>query len=74
VKGVEQEFDAVVTQALEPGKRRDQLSILLDIDVSTSREMEPHARDPIDALGRIHDVKNQIFFGSITERTAELCQ
>lgn len=71
---VADEFTAVITQALEPSNQQAHLSILLDIDVFTHRPLEPSSQAVENVLNRIHDVKNKIFFNSITQRTAEIYQ
>ncbi len=65
---------AVVTQALETSFE-NKVQVILDIDVfKEAKEMEWSASDPSvwATLGKMRDFKNQIFFESITEKTAEL--
>jgi uncharacterized protein (TIGR04255 family) len=49
------------------------LPVLLDIDVHRECTFAPSARTEIlEALHELRTVKNELFFGSITEKTAEL--
>lgn len=62
---------AIITQAFEPGPNPQIVSVTLDIDVfkEQSFENQDEAWGTIDYL---RASKNQIFFDSITEKTAEL--
>jgi len=73
---VHRELDAaaVVTQALETSFE-DKVQVILDIDVFREAKQRDWAvNDPSvwDTLERMRNFKNQIFFESITEKTAEL--
>ena len=65
---------AVVTQALEPAVDQ-KVPVILDIDVYReipSAEWSANDRRIWDALEQLREFKNQVFFESITEKTAEL--
>lgn len=62
----------IVTQALERSVDADHLVVLLDIDAY--RDVDMDVKDPrIESiLGTLRDLKNNVFFGSITEKTARI--
>lgn len=65
---------ANITEAIEKGDDPKSLTVILDIDVFKVKEFElddPSIHSTFDAL---HDLKNRIFFSSITEETARLCE
>jgi uncharacterized protein (TIGR04255 family) len=62
----------IVTQALERSVDPDHVVVLLDVDAYRDVEIEPHDDRVQSILGRLRDLKNRVFFGSITERTAEM--
>ncbi|MBI3982871.1 MAG: TIGR04255 family protein [Gemmatimonadetes bacterium] len=62
---------AIVTQATEPAAEPGMMTIILDIDVykpGSFRSNDPVLDEIFEAL---HVMKNAIFFGAITETTAE---
>jgi uncharacterized protein (TIGR04255 family) len=63
---------AVIVQALEPPMDSSHISLLLDIDAF--RDVTLAHNDPaIPAIfGELRQLKNDIFFASITEKTAEI--
>jgi len=63
---------AVVTQALEP-LHDNIVPVVLDIDVWYNVSLEVDASEIWIQLDRLRDIKNQIFFSSITERALEHC-
>lgn len=63
---------AIVTQASEPSVQQEQTVILLDVDAYKDVDMEPGAENVDAMLESLRVLKNQAFFGSITERTAEM--
>jgi uncharacterized protein (TIGR04255 family) len=46
--------------------------LILDIETSIARELTPTDQEIWRVLGTLRELKNRIFFGTITERTAEL--
>ncbi len=67
---------AIVTQSSEPNPLDpEHATVLLDIDAFKEVTLKPAQQDQIDsALGDLHEFKNNIFFGSITQRASELCE
>lgn len=73
----EDKLDAVatVTELMETPIQREGkevLPIILDIDVYRQSEWAPQAAEVWDFFEVLHTFKNQVFFGSITERTKQL--
>jgi uncharacterized protein (TIGR04255 family) len=62
----------IVTQALERSADVDHVVVLLDVDAYRDVSVEPHDEQIPMILGTLHDLKNRVFFGSITERAAEM--
>lgn len=48
------------------------LAVILDIDAYSRESYTPDSADMWAVLSRLHEVKNEAFFGSITEKTLEL--
>ena len=66
---------AVITQALEPTPQEAKFaSILLDIDTFLNHDFDANDAAIWDRMEDLRKLKNEIFFGSITEKTVELCQ
>lgn len=65
---------ANITQSLQRALTQEEsIVILLDIDVfKRATDFQPADDTVWNLLDRLREVKNDIFFGSITERTAEL--
>jgi uncharacterized protein (TIGR04255 family) len=65
---------AIVTQSSEPNPLDpEHATILLDIDAFKTVALRAAKQDQIDqVLGDLHAFKNNIFFGSITQRASEL--
>lgn len=62
---------ANIIQAMESAGR-DSMSITLDVDVFTTQDYDPMHGDYWNCLQRLREIKNEIFFESITEKTAEI--
>ncbi len=62
---------AVVTQALEAGSSRDRQTVLFDIDCAREQDAGLEPSDLEAVLEALHDLKNRIFFSSITEAMAK---
>lgn len=62
----------VIVQALEPRVDPNTISLLLDIDVF--REVDTYPKDPAlpDMFEQLRQLKNEVFYASITEATAEM--
>jgi uncharacterized protein (TIGR04255 family) len=61
-----------ITQASEPSTDPDHIVVLLDVDAFRDVDMSPMDEELITILQELRDLKNQAFFGSISERTAEM--
>lgn len=62
----------IVTQAPEPSADADHVVVLLDVDAYRDVDMDPGDPRIKEILGSLRELKNRVFFGSITERTAEM--
>jgi len=65
-------ISANITQALEKSARPNYVTIILDIDAYKQGEFDSNNGDIWPIFEELHDIKNQIFFNSITEETARL--
>lgn len=63
--------NAIITQALE-AEKDNMLPIILDVDVFEQREFPVEGKEAWEKLEELHIFKNEIFFGSITQKTMEL--
>jgi uncharacterized protein (TIGR04255 family) len=63
--------NAIITQALEQVVT-DVVPIILDIDVFKLQSEGIEEKEVWDAIGKLHDFKNQIFFKSITDKLKEM--
>jgi len=67
--------NCILTQALEPiDTDKEYAPIVLDIDVFMKCTFNIESGDYWEALDRLRDFKNQVFFESITEKAAGLFQ
>ena len=64
---------AIITQSFE-SIERDVVPIILDIDVFREGEFELNKGDAWELLEKFRNIKNDVFFESITEKTKELYQ
>ena len=65
---------ANVTQALETGLDPNTVTILLDIDAYRAGEFDPRGDEIPRVLEALHDFKNAVFFGSLTEAALRFCE
>ncbi len=64
---------AIITRTLEPTlSSPPRTRVILDIDVNAERTFSGNSTDLFTFLDRLRDVKNSVFFSSITERTLEI--
>jgi uncharacterized protein (TIGR04255 family) len=66
---------AIITETIEQVEERSAghvLPFILDIDVIRQGTMAPDADDLWQKFGQLRDIKNQIFFGTITPKTEAL--
>jgi uncharacterized protein (TIGR04255 family) len=61
-----------VTHASEPSMDQNRIVVLLDVDAFREVDMDPADEGLLEILESLRQLKNQVFFGSITERTAEM--
>lgn len=65
---------AIIIQALEGIRGTDVIPIILDIDVFKEAPFNANGKDAWGTIDKLRDLKNDIFFQSITEETTELFQ
>lgn len=68
------QHSAIVTQSSEPDPvDSEHATVLLDIDAFKDVNLRPTQYEEIDkVLANLHDFKNDIFFGSVTQAASEL--
>jgi uncharacterized protein (TIGR04255 family) len=69
----ERGLSAHIVQAMEPAPGQSTVGVILDIDAFSQREHIP-ADEVLPTFQQLRDLKNNVFFGSITEQTAEMYQ
>ena len=67
-----QDLNATITQAMERGTEANTVNVILDIDAYKLGRFDPESEELGVVLGQLRELKNTIFFGSITEKTARL--
>lgn len=65
-------LEATITQTLEPSIESSVAIIILDIDAFKTAEFNPEDADIHKTLNVLREMKNKLFFGSITEETVRL--
>lgn len=68
----EKQLDANITQAMERSIKPDFINIIIDIDAYKSGGFDIQTEEIWEILNQLRHLKNTIFFGSITEKTAKL--
>jgi uncharacterized protein (TIGR04255 family) len=63
---------AVIVQLLEPQMDPNSISLLLDIDAFREVSLAPDEQTLTEIFGELRRLKNDIFFASITDKTAEI--
>ncbi|MBI4267522.1 MAG: TIGR04255 family protein [Chloroflexi bacterium] len=66
------DLNATITQAMERGTEPNTVNIILDVDAYKLGHFVPESKELWTILGQLRNLKNTIFFGSITEKTARL--
>ena len=61
-----------VVQASEPSADSSHIEILLDVDAFMDVDWAPDDPRITERLGSLRELKNRGFFGSLTERSAEM--
>lgn len=65
-------IEAAITFVMEPSKDKTHGIVILDIDVYKNGRFPPHDLEQLwDIFNDLHDMKNHIFFGYITEETTK---
>ena len=72
VHDTKRQLDANITQAMERSSKPNTIVIIVDIDAYKLGEFETKTEGIWDTLDELRNLKNEIFFSSISERTAEL--
>ena len=62
---------AIVTETIEPVKE-DTVPLIFDIDVFREGTFDPERPEIWEAMEQLRQLKNEIFFNSITEKAKEL--
>jgi uncharacterized protein (TIGR04255 family) len=65
-------LSAHLTQACDPNPEPGALTVTLDVDAYKPLTSEIGDNELVAMFGALHDFKNALFFGSITEATAEM--
>lgn len=63
-----------VTQAIEPGNYKTQVPLIFDIDAFLTEEFSPDDSGVWKRFEGLREIKNRVFFDSITEKTKEMFQ
>jgi uncharacterized protein (TIGR04255 family) len=65
----------ILTQSAEPGPDRAHVNLLIDVDASerTAGALGTAREDVLPALMTLRQLKNDAFFGAVTDKTLELC-
>ncbi len=66
------ELEAAVTQAIEPDMPANAVVVILDIDAFKVKDFKPLGEKLFTTVEELRVMKNNIFFGSITEETLRL--
>ena len=69
---VESDAHVILTLALDDAPPGGRVPVILDIDAFRVTDLEVPSQDLWDILEKLRELKNQCFFGTITEATAEL--
>jgi hypothetical protein len=70
----ERGFLGIVTETIEPQSSDGRhLPLIFDIDVIREAVFDPASPSVWETLELLRDFKNELSFGSITDKTKELC-
>jgi uncharacterized protein (TIGR04255 family) len=61
-----------LVQAMEPSTEATKITVILDIDVFKTSESGLDISSIWSKFEELHDLKNKVFFESITEKVAEM--
>lgn len=68
----EEELSANITQTMVESPKRGHNGIIIDVDAYKANESGIREEDILPTLEKLRELKNRIFFGVITEKTARL--
>lgn len=63
---------ALITETMEPVTETKKLPFILDIDVIREAAFDVDGQEAWEVLDKLHELKNEVFFNSITPKTKEL--
>lgn len=63
-----------LVQAIEPGEYDETVPLILDIDVFSQERFEPSSEELWNRFEDLREIKNKVFFASITKKTKEAYQ
>ena len=63
---------AIITETMEPVTETKRLPFILDIDVFREAAFDVEGKEAWEMLEKLHDIKNDVFFNSITPKAKEL--
>jgi uncharacterized protein (TIGR04255 family) len=69
---VDTSAQAIITETIEPITESKRLPFILDIDVFKTAAYEVREPKAWDVLEKLHELKNEMFFKSITPKAREL--
>lgn len=72
VKDADGTSAAIVTLVTQPPDELSRTPVIMDIETFTPLSLSPADSGIWDEVDKLHDFKNRVFFGSITEKTKEL--
>jgi len=66
------EIEVNITQSLEKGTEKEQITFLLDIDAYVNKNYDPYDPEIWDLFGNLRKKKNSVFFSSLTDNAIDL--
>ena len=61
-----------VTQSIEPGNYKDRVPLIFDIDAFSTQELPPDDNGVWKKFEDLREIKNRVFFESITKKTKDM--
>ena len=65
-------IDAHIVQAIQPAPSEEVISVILDIDVFETGAFTPSGEVILPRFAALREVKNRLFFASLTEQAVAL--
>jgi uncharacterized protein (TIGR04255 family) len=72
IRGAQTKMSATITQLMENMLDAKHPVLILDIDAFRAEDCDPHAEEIPEVLAALRELKNRIFFGSLTNRALEV--